>query len=549
MRSRSFASALLLLTVATEAASAQANTVPGRDLKLETVSTISRYRRTGAYPTGAQAIGARTTCCNLGPTTIPFQAAMNPNHGFIHYIVARESDGRFVQISNYAWVKHTFGSNNDPGSCGTCSNVPTTSFVEPGCSDTYVASQAVDHFNLGPPPEVDPWTGAWNPICSYFDRGNPEVAVGLQCDGIRSLTSTQATALNAQIGLAMRVHDDDLAVLGASFWYQGGYIVPGEADALRDNNIGSRQFTPTWSPTAAQWTLTDGTSFLPGTILQRWNGATVTSASNGADDGRYYVAVKVTGPVNGLYHYEYAVHNRDNARGMGAFRVPVCMDAQVMNFGFRDVDRNAATDWTAAKVGAEIVFQTNTLSPNPLKWNSVYNFWFDTDAAPQSGALQLDQYLVGPGALAVSVPSTTPSGVYNQFLGAGCGMPAPSLYATGAPDRALLGNSTFALRSAGNVPQSACAFLLSTVPGSTPVVPGCTAWSGDVGSLLGPLVVLADGVGAAIMPLAVPALPAMEGQTFDFQMLNVAPGGVLFGAFNASNGLRIRVGNAIPGCP
>lgn len=549
MRTRSLAGALLLLTVATEAASAQANTVPGRDLKLETVSTISRFRRTGTYPTGVQAIGARTTCCNLGPTTIPFQAAMNPNHGFIHYIVARESGGRFVQISNYAWVKHTFGSNNDPGSCGTCSNIPTTSFVEPGCSDTYVASQAVDHFNLGPPEEVDPWTGAWNPICSYFDRGNPEVAVGQQCDGIRSLTSTQSTALNAQIGLAMRVHDDDLAVAGATFWYQGGYIVPGEAESLRDNNIGSRQFTPTWSTSALQWTLTDGTSFLPGSILQRWSGATVTSASNGADDGRYYVAVKVTGPVNGLYHYEYAVHNRDNARGMGAFRVPVCMDAQVANFGFRDVDRNAATDWTAAKVGAEIVFQTNSLSPNPLKWNSVYNFWFDTDAAPQSGALQLDQYLVGPGALAVGVPSTTPSGVYNQFLGDGCGVPTPSLFATGAPDRALLGNATFALRSGGNVPQSACAFLLSTVPGNTPVVPGCTAWTGDVGSLLGPLVVLADGVGGAVMPLAVPANPAMEGQTFDFQMLNVAPGGVMFNLFNVSNGLRIRVGNAIPGCP
>ncbi len=549
MRTRSLAGALLLLTVATEAASAQANTVPGRDLKLETVSTISRFRRTGTYPTGVQAIGARTTCCNLGPTTIPFQAAMNPNHGFIHYIVARESDGRFVQISNYAWVKHTFGSNNDPGSCGTCSNIPTTSFVEPGCSDTYVASQAVDHFNLGPPDEVDPWTGAWNPICSYFDRGNPEVAVGQQCDGIRSLTSTQSTALNAQIGLAMRVHDDDLAVPGSTFWYQGGYIVPGEAEGLRDNNIGSRQFTPTWSTTALQWTLADGASFLPGSILQRWNGATVTSASNGADDGRYYVAVKVTGPVNGRYHYEYAVHNRDNARGMGAFRVPVCMDAQVTNFGFRDVDRNAATDWSAARVGSEIVFQTNTLGPNPLKWNSVFNFWFDSDAAPQTGAVQLDQYLVGPGALAVSVSTTTPSGVYNQHLGAGCGVPIPTLYATGAPDRALLGNSTFALRSGGNVPQSACAFLLSTVPGSTPIAPGCNAWTGDVGSLLGPLVVLADGVGAAVMPLAVPAMPAMEGQTFDFQMLNVAPGGALFGAFNASNGLRIRVGNAIPGCP
>ena len=42
------------------------------------------------------------------------------------------------------------------------------------------------------------------------------------------------------------------------------------------------------------------------------------------------------------------------------------------------------------------------------------------------------------------------------------------------------------------------AFLLSTAPGSTPLMPGCTAWTGDVSSLLGPLVVAADALGAAL---------------------------------------------------
>jgi hypothetical protein len=32
-------------------------------------------------------------------------------------------------------------------------------------------------------------------------------------------------------------------------------------------------------------------------------------------------------------------------------------------------------------------------------------------------------------------------------------------------------------------------------------------------------------------------------------MLNLAPGGALFSSFNMSNGLRIRVGNLINGCP
>jgi hypothetical protein len=540
--------ALLSLTAADVLA--QSNTVPGRDLRLETTSTISRFRRTGTYPNGVQAIGTRTTCCNPGAASIPFQAAMNANHGFIHYIVARESGGRLVQISNHAWIKHTFGSNNDPGACGSCPNVPTNSFVEPGCSDTYVASQAVDHFNLGPPGELDPWLGTWNPICSYFDRGNPAVAPSLQCDGVRSLTQTQATALNAAIGLTMRVHDDDLVVPGATFWYQSGYLVPGEAEANRGDNIGSRQFTPTWVAANNNWTLTDGTQFQHGSILQRWTGATLTSNTNGADDGRYFVAVKVTGPVDGRYHYEYAVHNRDNGRGAGSFRVPVCPDAQVWNLGFHDVDRDPLSDWTAAKVGGEIVFQTTTVQANPLLWNSIYNFWFDSDAAPSAGTVLLDQYAIGPGALTVGVATTTPSGVYNQFLGAGCGTPnAPSLFATGTPDRALLGNATFALHTSGNVPVSPCAFLLSVVPGTTALPGGCTGYTADVSALLGPLVAVADAAGRASIPLAVPLDPALEGQTFDFQTLNVAAGGALLGAFNASNGLRIRVGNLITSCP
>lgn len=550
MTMHAFVPSLLLVLAATDTVLAQSNTVPGLNIRLENTSQLARYRRTGTFPNGVQAIGMYTTCCNPGSVPIPFQAAMNPNHGFIHYIVARESGGRFVQISNYGWVKHTFGSNNLTSTCGTCPLPGTTSFVVPGCNDTYANSQAVDHFNLAPPGEVDPWLGTWAPIGSYFDRGNPDVGFPGNQDGIRSLTQQQAGTLNTAIGQALRVYDDDLNVPGATFWYQSGYLVPGEAEALRGDNMGSRQFTPTWSAGTGQWTLSNGSNYLIGSVLQRWTGASVDSAANGTDDGRYYVAVKVTGPVNGVYHYEYVVQNRDNKRGMGAFRIPICQDAQAFNFGFRDVDRNALTDWTGAKVGGEIVFQTGTLNPNPLKWNCLYNFWFDSDAAPQTGAVLLDQYEIGPGALTVNVPSTTPSRVYNQNLGAGCGLPAaPSLFATGTPDRALLGNATFALRSTGNPAGVPCAFLLSTTPGATPLVPGCTAYTADVNTLLGPLVALADATGVTSIPLAVPNNPAMEGQVFDFQMLNVTAGGMLFGAFNASNGLRIRVGNLITACP
>ena len=201
-------SALSLLAVCAATASAQSNTIPGLDLRLETTWALAAYQRAGTYPAGKSAVGAWTTCCNPGTVAVPFQAAMNPDHGFIHSLLAREANGRFEQISDWSYVKHTFGSNNDPSTCGSCAGPGRFSFVEIGCSDTYANYQAVDHFNLGPPDEIDPWLGLWVPQCSHFDRGEPVVAPGLICDGVRSLDQTQANALNASVARTCRVSID-----------------------------------------------------------------------------------------------------------------------------------------------------------------------------------------------------------------------------------------------------------------------------------------------------------------------------------------------------
>jgi hypothetical protein len=536
---------LFAMLAAASAALCQSNVVPGRDLRLLDTWAIHAYVRSGAYPNGLTAIGAWTTICNPGTSPVPFQAAMSPNHAFIHYLVARESGGRLVQISNWSYVKHTFGSSNDPSTCGNCAGPGLVQQVEVGCSDTYANSQAVDHYNLGPPDEIDPWLGTWVPACSLFDRGDPPVAVAQQCDSLRSLTQTQANALNNTIHNQMRVHDSEFATPG-TFWWQAGYLVPMEADAVRGNNIGSHGFTPTW--TGTNWSLSDVGSILQGTILQRWTGATITSNSNGNDDGRFYVAVKVTGPTNGVYHYEYAVHNRDNKRGLGSLRIPVCPDAVVSNFGFHDVDRDPLNDWSHSVTGGEIRFWTPTT--NAERWNSIFNFWFDCDAAPTSGVpLSLDQYDIGPGALTVSVTSTAPTGLYNQVLGPGCGTPAPTLFAIGAPARALIPNASFTLRSIGNPASAMCAFVMSTADGTLALSPGCTLYSQSLSTEAGPFMIAADGSGAASMPVPVPNIPSLEGMHIDFQMANIRTGGAFLGTFDISNGLRVRVGVAITSCP
>jgi hypothetical protein len=537
---------ILAASLLAHTGAAQAGTVPGRDLMLIDTWNIQQFQRTGTFPAGNNALGAFSTVCNAGTSPIPFISAMNPNHAFIHYMVCRETPGRLVQISTWGYVKHTSGSGNVPSPCGACAGPGDPNQVEVGCSDTYGNFQAVDHYDLGPPDEIDPWLGLWVPQCSYFDRGEPEAPPGQLCDSARSLSHAQANVLNQTIVHQMSVLDADLAVPGANYWFQCGYLCPGEAEANRTDNLGSRGFTPTWNGTS--WTIQDGPDLLPGSVLQRWTGATITSNTNGADDGRFYVAVQVTGPSVGFYHYEYAIHDRDNRRGLGAFRVPVCPNARVQDFGFRDIDQDGNNNWVASRHGSEITFQTST---NPLRWNMIFNFWFDSDAAPDAtNTLSLDQFDLGAGALTVAVTGTAPTGLYNEILGPGCGVPtAPTLYAIGSPARASLGNATFALQSGGNPSGAVCGFVLSLADGSTSIGPGCTAYTASVSTLLGPLFLSAGPAGTVTMPLPVPNQAALEGTHLDFQMANIGPPGAFLGTFNLSNGLRVRIGNLLSGCP
>lgn len=46
-----------------------------------------------------------------------------------------------------------------------------------------------------------------------------------------------------------------------------------------------------------------------------------------------------------------------------------------------------------------------------------------------------------------------------------------------------------------------------------------------------------------------PNSPSLEGMSLDFQAFNLRTGGALLSAFDLSNGLRVRVGNLVSGCP
>ncbi len=549
-----FASCLVASILAAPAIS-QPGAIAGLDISLYSIGTIANQARAGAYPNGVNGFCFTTTSCNPGTVTIPFQGAMNPNHPFIAFLMAKESGGRLRQISDWSYVKHAFASTNSSSSgCAPCTNPGTSSLLGIGCTDTYSSGTNGNHYYLGPPSEIDPFTGNWNPVCSHFDRGEPPVSPpSAQCDGVRSLDSAQTNALNATVGHRIRVADQELIDPGATFWYQGCYVARNEPEMNRNNNLGSMRFTPAWD--GSVFTAAPAGEFMPGSILQRWSGALVTSGTNGIDDGRLYVAARVTGPVAGMYHYEYAFHNRDNARGVRSFRIPVCAGATVANAGFGDIDANGANDWSFTVDGGEIVFWTSTFAADPganaLRWNSIYNVWFDCNAAPEWGlSLALQAFAPGAGQPSFTVNSWAPVGLWNVVLGPGCGNPTPILRAIGSPPRATLGNATFGLEVIG-FPSFAPVLLASgTVDGVTPLGPSCNLYMGgtpglDIFLLSGQ----ADIVGTFTVPIPIPADPLLENLHANVQAAGASPGGPLLGAYVLTNGLRVRIGNTPPPCP
>jgi hypothetical protein len=407
--------AVLLLGVSL---AAQSNTVPGLNGRLTQIDDLTYWGRRGqAYPNGEVGMSMLNEMCNPGSVNIPWSAPMQSNHPKFGFIICRVAGGRIEQINEWSFCKHAFVSVNVNGSCGTCVDPGTGSLMGLNCSDTYGAGNNADRFWLGPPREIDPWLGTWNPVGSYFDIGDPmQAGYPAPADGVRSLNQNIFDSVQNRV----IVDEIDLVTPNATWFYGLQLIHQGENVANRGDNLAHRGFTPSWS--GGSWTFANNSvQQAYGSILNRWPGATVNVGGNGTDDGRFYVAVKATAIGGGSFRYEYAVHNVDNSRAGATFRVPITAAATATNFTFRDIDRNATNDWTATRVGNEIVFAAG--ATNPLEWNTIYNFGFDANVPPGAGTSRIDEARPGPGALTVDVATHVPGGqtiATFALFGAGC---------------------------------------------------------------------------------------------------------------------------------
>ena len=469
-------SAALLLAVS---GVAQSNVVPGLDGAVIDIGNLTYWGRRGPANNGEVGMSFMNEMCNPGSVDIPWFAAMQPNHPFFGFIIARVHNDKIEQINEWSFCKHAWLSlNYTVNGCGSPCNTGTWgSLMGVGCGDAYGAGNNADRTDLGPPEEIDPWLGEWNPLGSYFDIGDPSQAgYPAPADGIQSLSQNIFDSVDNRC----TVKEQDLSVAGAEYFYAIQLVLNGEAVNNRDDNIAHRGFSP--NQNGSSWSFSNTTGMDLGTVLDRWDGATVEAGGNGGDDGRIYVAVKVTPQSGGQYHYEYAVHNVDNSRAAATFEVPIDANATATNFTFGDLDDDASNDWTAARVNNRIVFSAPA-GQNPLEWNTIYNFGFDADIAPGVSMAELAQARPGAGASEVQVQTEVPGGTtiasFNTF-GAGCpgsvtapATPCPELNPAGGTLEGDTRDNEYCYEAVAAGPVSVVSFdmLTQTTTGGTLTVP------------------------------------------------------------------------------
>jgi hypothetical protein len=356
------------------------------------------YMPSGAREGDTVGLSVATTSWNIGLKDCQWFSIPNENHPFIVMNMYRLKDDRFEQIG-MSHIKHGFyalGSHQ----CGgpPCSYEPghsQGSWLGTDCTDTYSAPLNAVQSGMGPKYEVNPWTGLWDYSGSHM----------------------QGSHGHDNIQHRIQVHDADLDPAtndGATYYSEGFYVMLDDTDAI--SSASWKEVGITGGAPGGHWTfLMSSSGVLPemGFAIKAWPGATHTLIAEQipvkeftSPDGRCSLAAKATDIGGGMWHYEYAMLNIDMDRQVGSFSIPITDSMIVTNVGFHAVEHHDEpfntrdpdavpidnAPWVPAVTADSITWSTLT---NPIRWNHLYNFRFDSNRPPVDATVTVGLFRTG----------------------------------------------------------------------------------------------------------------------------------------------------------
>lgn len=342
----------------------------GGDMTFCQLFDLRQFGRSGSTVGFAMA----TTSWNVGTADLLWFANPSPFHPVIGMNMYRLEDDQFFQIGQ-SWLKHGFFALNSE-QCGTVCTYEAGhsvgNWLGVGCTDTYGANLNASQSNLGPRYEINPWTG-------QFEFSGSHLSTFHSHDG--------------QIDHRIQVADKELDFFRhptATYFAEGYYIVSDDNNHM--NNASWKPITIEGVP-GETWTIGMSSANVrpeTGFAIDAWTDARHTIIAQEvppvefvSSDGRCILAMKAWNTTSITWRYEYAIMNVDMNRKVGSFTIPVSMNTNILSTGFYAVpshDEIYSNDsWTVTIDETNITWSTTT---NPLRWGTMYNFWFVADAPP-----------------------------------------------------------------------------------------------------------------------------------------------------------------------
>jgi hypothetical protein len=376
--------------------------VPGPDVIVGDLPSMAQFGSSGTQV----GLGVGTTSCNNGDQPLDWFSLPNTDHPVIPQNFYRMSGGtanndRFEQVGQ-SWLKHAFLAE-EGNACGfgcNTSGCTTGSHLCVGCSDPYDANLNAQQSGLGSRAWVNPFTGAY-PSTANNHSGHTHTG-----------TSHRILVEGNDLNTTMNP--------GATYFAEAQYVTPHEyawcqahpGQCNMYNNASYRQFSV--SGTTSFTFSAVGATVRMTAAVNAWTGATINPIEPvPGTDGRAFIAYKVTGPVAGVWHYEYAISNQNLDRGIQSFSVPLGCGITVSNLGFHaplnhpgiandgtlgDAGFSNAA-WTSNQTSNALSWSSETFAQNQnanaIRWGTLYNFRFDSNRPPQAANATIGFFKTG----------------------------------------------------------------------------------------------------------------------------------------------------------
>ncbi len=355
---------------------------------------------TGTGPTsGIVRYALGTTACNIGEEPLDWYDFGTPNptwHPVIAQNLYRLKNGRLEQIG-LSWLKHAQCALQQ-SQCATCQAFCAGCCDElgVGCSDPYSSSMNGNPGTLGPRSQVNASTAQ----IMVWPYSHP-------------LSQSSTANNNGQIHV--RVEDINPALnAGAVYIAEGEYLSQDEAsgDPSHRHNNASYRLVNVSSANGFPISYS-GPTVREQPAIKAWQNIDPQVTLTNVDvpnDGRMIVGCRAYELGGGWWRYEYAVLNLNSDRCARSFNVPLSDCVQVRNAGFHDVNYHSGDgaviganyedlDWSTLRSDGMLSWGTKTISEtanaNALRWGTMYNFWFEANAAPTAGSGLIELYKSG----------------------------------------------------------------------------------------------------------------------------------------------------------